>query len=87
MSYGRSLEIPRGRGSQKTKFLKETMGLNRNFQRSGGDSNQKPSQGRGMDIFSGTTQFMTMWSRLPEFYFQVYLVTLEQSCLPGHSLE
>ncbi len=34
--HERSLEIPRGWGSQKPQFLKERMGFNRIFQRGGG---------------------------------------------------
>ena len=41
-----------GGGSQKPKYLKESMGLKWNFQRAGeGVSNQKTFHGRGMDIF------------------------------------
>ena len=45
LPYGRLLEILRERGSQKPKFLKESMQLNWNFQRGGdrGVLNQKPS--------------------------------------------
>ena len=34
--HGRSLEISRGRGSEKPKSLKESIKLNWNFQRGGG---------------------------------------------------
>ena len=34
--HGRSLEIPRGRGSQQPKFIRESMNLNWKFQRGGG---------------------------------------------------
>ena len=44
-----------GGGYQKSKFLKESMGLNWNFQRGGGIQTKKPSVG-GLSIFSGTTQ-------------------------------
>jgi len=43
------MEIPRGQGHQKPKFLRESMGLNW-----GEGFNQKTFHGRGMDIF-GTT--------------------------------
>ena len=49
---GRSLKIPRGRGSRKPKFLKESMKLNWKLQGVGGF---KPSM--GVWIFSGTTQY------------------------------
>ena len=52
---GRSLEIPRGRGSQKPKFLKESMKLNWKFLGGGGVQTKKPSVGE-VWIFSGTTQ-------------------------------
>ena len=46
-----------GGGSQKTKFLKDIMELNWNFQRVGGGT-KKPLVG-GVWIFSGTTQLHT----------------------------
>ncbi len=54
--HGRSLKILRGWGSQKPKFLKESMELNWNFQRGGGKKIKKPSVG-GVWIFSGTTHW------------------------------
>ncbi len=54
--YGRLLEIPgRGWGSQKPKFLKESMNLDWTFQSELGDSTQKPFHGRGMDFFWNNT--------------------------------
>ena len=44
-----------GGGYQKPKFLKESMGLNWNFQRGGVIQTKKPSVG-GVWIFSGTAQ-------------------------------
>lgn len=44
------LEIPRRRGFQKLKFLKESMKLDLNFQGAGGVQ----TSGGGMDIFSRT---------------------------------
>ena len=45
-----------GEGYQKPEFLKESMGLNWNFQRGGGIQTKKPSVG-GVWIFSGTAQY------------------------------
>ena len=59
---GRPLEIPRGRGSQEPKFLKENLNKNWNFKWDGGGAvgiNQKPFHGRGMDIFWKNT--MLSW--------------------------
>ncbi len=52
--YGRSLEIPGGRGLKSQNFLKLSMGLNWNFQRGGGFK-PKTFCGRGMDIFWNNT--------------------------------
>ena len=60
-----SMEIPRGRGSWRPKFLKESTNLNWNFQRGGGLKPKKPSVG-WVWIFSGTThlfdQVVILWN-------------------------
>ena len=62
-SHGRSLEIPRGRGSQQPKFIRESMNLNWKFQRGGGGGGEgglkrkKPSM-EEVWILSGTTQWL-----------------------------
>ena len=53
--YGRLLEIQGERGSQKPKFLKESMKLNWNFQRGEKVRNKTPYTGEAWK-FSGTTQ-------------------------------
>ena len=52
-----SLEIPRERGPQKPKFLKESMKQNWNFQKGGGLKPKKHYVGE-VWIFSGTTHFV-----------------------------
>ena len=53
-THARSLKIPRGRGSQKTRILKKSMKPNWNFQRGGGGT--KKSSVEEVKMFSGTTQ-------------------------------
>ena len=55
--HGRSLEIPRGRGVLKAKFLEAVYENKLEFPggRWGGGAKQKPSMG-GVWIFSGTAQ-------------------------------
>jgi len=48
-----------GEGSQRPKFLKESMKLNRNFHRGWEVQSEKPSVGE-IWIFSGTTQKQTV---------------------------
>ena len=50
------MEIPRGRGVSKAKFLNESMTLKGNFRRGGG-LNLKNLPGRGMDIFWNNSMF------------------------------
>ena len=55
--HGRSLEIPRGRGVLKAKFLEEMYENKLEFPgRGGGGQNKKPSVG-GVWIFSRTAQY------------------------------
>jgi len=49
------VEIPRGGGSQKPNFLKESMTLKWNFWRGWGVQVKKTFCGRGMDIFWNNT--------------------------------
>ena len=60
-----SLEIPRGGGLKRPKFLKESMSPNWNFQ--GGSNQKNPLWGERVWIFSGTTQFKS-WDKINESY-------------------
>ena len=53
--HGRSLEIPRGRGSQQPKFVRKSMELNLEIPGKREGSNEKTFHG-GVWILSGTTQ-------------------------------
>ena len=54
LPHGRSLEIPRGRGPQQPKFIRESVKLNWIFLGGGRVQMKKPSMGE-VWIFSGTT--------------------------------
>ena len=61
LSQGGSLEIPRGRRSQKLKLLKESMKQKTGIW-VGVETKKKPSVGGVWKIFSGTKQYFFLWS-------------------------
>ena len=78
--HGRSLEIPRGRGVLKAKFLEAMYENKLEFPGGRGAAQQKPSVG-GVGIFSGTAQldFMSCNSGVIMLAFLIILALCTQS--------